>query len=208
MSGYRFSEYIPPQQQEGSGFENLLKIFMQLLTITSGDVAQALGWMNELDQRYNLTDDRYGIGDFIEDLKRKGYLEENPQEQGSFKITGKSEQKIRRSALEEIFGKLKRGNQGNHNHPRTGTGDELSADRREYRFGDAAEQIAMTDSLRNAQINHGVGDLYLTEARPGSNRDRAQDPDQHCAHDRYFALHDPVWRRPDHACQKSRHGPG
>ncbi|WP_187263225.1 vWA domain-containing protein [Pontibacter beigongshangensis] len=160
--GFRFSEYIPAPE-ENNGFESLLKLFMQLITITSGDVAEALAWLNSLDKQYNLTNDQYGMGDFIEDLKKKGYLDEDPQRQGTFKITAKSEQQIRKSALEEIFGKLKKGTKGTHATPHTGVGDEASTDQREYRFGDAIEQISMTDSLRNAQINHGLSDFMLTE---------------------------------------------
>lgn len=160
--GYRFSEYVPPQDDK-PGFESLLKIFMQLVTITSGDVGEALNWLSSLDKQYNLTSGEYGIGDFIEDLRKKGYLDEDPQRQGNFTLTAKSEQGIRKSALEEIFGKLKKGGKGSHATPHTGIGDEASTDRREYRFGDALEQISMTDSLRNAQINHGIGDLRLTE---------------------------------------------
>ncbi len=55
-------------------FESLLKIFLQLVTITSGDVGEALSWLNSLDKQYNLTNDEYGMGDFIEDLKAKGYI--------------------------------------------------------------------------------------------------------------------------------------
>ena len=69
MIGNRFTNYIPPELSNGS-FEQLLKIFMQLVTITSGDVSEALNWMNEVDRQYNLTDDEYGMGDFIEELKR------------------------------------------------------------------------------------------------------------------------------------------
>ncbi|WP_460924857.1 vWA domain-containing protein [Pontibacter brevis] len=160
--GYRFTEYIPPQDDK-PGFESLLKIFMQLVTITSGDVGEALSWLSSLDKQYNLTSDEYGIGNFIEDLRKKGYLDEDKQQQGSFKLTAKSEQGIRKSALEEIFGKLKKGGKGSHATPHTGSGDEASSDRREYRFGDSLDQISMTESLRNAQINHGIGDLRLTE---------------------------------------------
>ena len=160
--GYRFAEFIPPENEKPT-FETLLKIFLQLVTISSGDVAEALAWLSSLDKQYNLTNDEYGIGDFIEDLKKKGYLDENPQERGSFSLTAKSEQGIRRSALEEIFGKLKKGGQGSHATPHTGIGEEASTDQREYRFGDALEQISMTESIRNAQVNHGLGEFRLTE---------------------------------------------
>lgn len=161
MLGFRFSDFVPPQEPE-KGFEQLLKIFLQLITITSGDVRETLNWMSQLDKEYGLTSDDYGMGDFIEDLKRKGYLDENQQD-GSLKVTGKSEGEIRRSALEEIFGQLKRSGRGNHVTPHPGAGEEASTDMREFRFGDTAEQIAMTESLRNAQINHGLGEFMLTE---------------------------------------------
>ena len=160
-AGFRFTDYIPPEQNK-TGFESLLQIFLQLVTLTSGDVSEALSWLSSLDKQYNLTNDEYGIGNFIEDLKSKGYIDDGGQK-GEFKITGKSEQKIRKSALEEIFGKLKKSGKGNHATPHTGTGDEASTDRREFQFGDTLEQIAMTDSIRNAQLNHGLGDFYLTE---------------------------------------------
>ncbi|CAN5886425.1 VWA domain-containing protein [soil metagenome] len=160
-SGFRFTKYVPPQNGE-KGFESLLQIFLQLVTLTSGDVSEALSWLSSLDKQYGLTTDEYGIGDFIEDLKKNGYLDEN-QQTGSLSITGKSEQKIRKSALEEIFGKLKKTGKGNHATPHTGIGDELSTDRREFQFGDSVDQIDMTDSIRNAQLNHGLADFFLTE---------------------------------------------
>src|ERR1039457_7424129 len=106
MLGHNFSKYDPNQNSKSS-FEKLLDIFMQLLTYTSGDVAEALSWLTELDKEYKLTDDDYGMGDFIEDLKDKGYIDEN-RRNGTLKITAKSEQGIRKRSLEEIFGKLDR----------------------------------------------------------------------------------------------------
>ena len=160
-TGFRFTDYIPPEENK-TGFEALLDIFLQLVTISSGDVSEALAWLNSLDKQYKLTNDEYGMGNFIDDLKAKGYIDEGGQK-GEFKITGKSEQNIRKSALEEIFGKLKKGGRGNHASPHTGMGDEASTDLREFRFGDSVEQIEMTDSIRNAQLNHGLGDFFLTE---------------------------------------------
>jgi len=162
MLGYRFTKFIPPKAKNQSAFENLLDIFLQLMVITSGDVAETLRWMNELDQQYNLTNDQYGMGDFIEELKNKGYVKEDPVS-GKIEVSAKGEQQIRKNALEEIFGKLKKGSKGSHSTPFSGQGDESSADRRNYQYGDAFDQIAMTDSIRNAQINQGLGDFSLTE---------------------------------------------
>jgi uncharacterized protein with von Willebrand factor type A (vWA) domain len=161
MIGNRFTDFIP-QNVGRSSFEELLKIFLQLVTIAAGDVAEALNWMNELDREYNLTGEEYGMGDFIDEMKDKGYIKEN-EDKETFSITAKSELTIRRQSLEEIFGKLKKTARGNHRTPFSGSGDELTSDRREYNFGDTLEQIDMTDSIKNAQINHGIDDFKLTE---------------------------------------------
>jgi Ca-activated chloride channel homolog len=161
MIGNRFTKYIPQKGNEAK-FEDILKLFLQLLTISSGDVAEALNWLNQLDREYGLTDGNYGIGDFIQELKDKNYIEEN-EDGNTFHITAKSEQSIRRQSLEEIFGKLRKSTRGNHYTPYSGPGDETTADRREFYFGDSLDQIDMTDSIKNAQINHGIDEFMLTE---------------------------------------------
>lgn len=162
MIGHRFSQFIPQEEENKSDFEKLKDIFLQLIVITSGDVAEALSWLTNLDKQYDLTGEGYGIGDFIDELKDKGFItDENPE--GKFEITAKSEQKVRKSALEEIFGKLKKSGRGEHKTHFGGIGDEPSTERRDYQFGDTLEQISMTDSLRNAQINHGLDNFTMTE---------------------------------------------
>jgi Ca-activated chloride channel family protein len=160
MLGYRFRKYDPKAQ---SPFDKLFDLFKQLLTYTSGDVAEALNWLTELDKEYKLTDENYGIGDFINELRERGYIrEEQPGGEG-FVITSKTEKAIRESALERIFGKLKKGSRGNHKTNHTGVGDEQSPDLRSFQFGDSPEQLALLESFRNAQINHGIGEFMMTE---------------------------------------------
>jgi Ca-activated chloride channel homolog len=119
--------------------------------------------MGQLDRQYDLTDDSYGMGDFIDELKKKGYLSEENQD-GELKMTPKSEKSIRKQSLDEIFGKLKRSKSGgNHHTPFTGPGDEASSDLRAFQFGDDLGQISMTDSIRNAQINNGMDEFRLFE---------------------------------------------
>jgi uncharacterized protein with von Willebrand factor type A (vWA) domain len=140
----------------------MLKLFLELLQYTAGDVMEALDWMKELDERYKFTGSGYTLADFISDLKEKGYIRENenPEE---YILTARSEQSIRKRSLEEIFGKLKKGNKGNHKTFRSGTGDEINPDTRPFEFGDSPEYINVTHSLRNAQINHGIEEFRLTE---------------------------------------------
>ncbi len=90
MIGHRLIQFDPNEHGK-SKFEQLLDLFMQMLTYTNGDVGEAMQWMNQLDKQYQLTDDEYGMGDFIDELKEKGYINEN-NENGEIKITAKSEQ--------------------------------------------------------------------------------------------------------------------
>jgi len=161
MRGFNFSKYNPLEDAK-SKFEQLLDLFMQLLTYTSGDFNEAMQWMNELDKQYKLTDDDYGMGDFLEELKSKGYIEEESKN-GSIKITPKTEQGIRKKSLEEIFGKLKKTKTGNHHTFKPGGGDEINPETRPFQFGDTMEQIDFTSSIRNAQINHGIDGFKMSE---------------------------------------------
>ena len=161
MLGYRFGKFVEGENKQSS-FDKLFNLFIQLLNYTSGDVPEALNWMNELDREYNLTDDDYTMADFIEDLKRKGYIRDDDGS-GQYFITAKTERTIRRSALDEIFGKMKRSKEGNHTTRFMGNGDELSNDVREFRFGDSPDQVSMTESLQNAMVNHGILDFSLME---------------------------------------------
>jgi Ca-activated chloride channel homolog len=161
MLGYNFSKYNPNEQGK-SPFEKLLDLFLQLLTYTNGDFNEAMQWMNELDKEYKLTNNDYGIGDFLEDLKDKGYIDEK-RENGEIKITSKTEQGIRKKSLEEIFGKLKKTKQGNHHTFKPGGGDEINPETRPFQFGDTMEQIDFTSSIRNAQINHGIDSFKMQE---------------------------------------------
>jgi Ca-activated chloride channel homolog len=162
MKGFLFSKFVPDIKSTDNQFDKLLDLFLQLVVITAGSASEALAYLNNLDNHYKLTDSTYGMGDFIEDLKAKGYLNEE-NNTGKSKITPKTERQIRKNALEEIFGKLKKSQGGNHQTSFNGKGDEATTDKREFQFGDSLEQISFTDSIRNAQINHGLANFTLTE---------------------------------------------
>ncbi len=161
-SGYVFSPYESP---ELSGFDKLFDIFSELITHTSGDVDEALRWLNILDKEYSLTTEDYTMDDFIEDLKKRGYLREEiqPDGKGQLSITAKTERVLRKNALDQIFGKIKKSGSGNHMSKKSGLGDEATGELRNFQFGDSIENISITESLKNAQINHGYGDFKLTE---------------------------------------------
>ena len=160
--GFVFKNYQAPDL---SPFDKLFPIFKELITHTSGDFDEAIDWLRQLDQEYQLTDENYTIDDFIEDLKKKGYIREELKGDGSsgIGITAKTERAIRQQALDQIFGNLKRAGSGNHKTKQAGNGDEHTGEFREFHFGDGLERISLTESLRNAQINNGVDSFQLTE---------------------------------------------
>jgi uncharacterized protein with von Willebrand factor type A (vWA) domain len=161
-SGYVFTPFEAPDQ---TPFEKLFDVFSELITHTSGDVDEALDWLNILDKEYNLTTEDYTMEDFIEDLKKKGYLREEiqPDGNGQLSITAKTERVLRKNAMDQIFGNIRKNGVGNHKSKKSGQGDESTGEFRDFQFGDSFENISITESLKNAQINNGVGEFRLTE---------------------------------------------
>ena len=157
--------FKPFEAEKQSPFEKLFEIFKELITHTSGDFDEAIDWLRTLDVEYSLTDENYTIDDFIEDLKKKGYIKDDidPDGVNVTKITSKTERAIRQQALNQIFGKIKRSGSGSHKSKAIGIGDEHTGDFRNYQFGDDLNKVSVTETLRNAQINNGLGDFTLTE---------------------------------------------
>ena len=161
-SGYVFTPFEAPNQ---SPFEKLFEVFSELITHTSGDVDEALDWLKILDKEYGLTTEEYTMEDFIEDLKKKGYLREEiqPDGKGQLSITAKTERVLRKNAMDQLFGKIRKNGAGNHKSKKSGQGDESTGEFRDFQFGDSFENISITESLKNAQINNGAGEFKLTE---------------------------------------------
>ena len=160
--GFVFKSYEVDKQ---SPFEKLFEIFKELITHTSGDFDEAIDWLRSLDKEYKLTDENYTLEDFIEDLKKKGYIKEEIEgdRSGGIKITPKTERAIRQQALKLIFGNIKRSGVGNHKSKSQGIGDVHTGDFRSYQFGDSLDKISITESIRNAQINNGIDSFNLRE---------------------------------------------
>nr|WP_290854892.1 VWA domain-containing protein [Flaviramulus sp.] len=160
--GFVFKKY---EAENKSPFDKLFEVFKELITHTSGDFEEAIDWLRELDKEYKLSTPDYSIDDFIEDLKKKGYLKEeiDPDGNSSLNITAKTERAIRQQALDQIFGNIKRSGQGNHKSKSPGLGDEHTGDFRAYQFGDALDKVSMTESIKNAQISSGISDFNLSE---------------------------------------------
>jgi Ca-activated chloride channel family protein len=167
--GFIFSKHIP---EKIDPFDRVFDIFKDLLTHTSGDIDESFRWLKILDKEYSIFTNDYTILDFEEDLKKRGYIKEEiePDEDGNTGkgsgkklLTSKLENALREFALDQIFGKLKKSGIGNHRTSKLGVGDERDGENRSYQYGDDMALLNMTESLKNAQINHGINDLQLTE---------------------------------------------
>jgi Ca-activated chloride channel homolog len=160
---FRYSEWDERRHgQARTTFETLLDLFQQLLFHTGGDAAEALRWLTQLDERYNLTGEEMGLGDFIEELQNRGYLERD-EESGVVQITAKTERGLRQRSLEEIFNQLRKGGRGDHKTPFAGAGDERQPETRPYAFGDDVYNLDVTGTLSNAFRRGGIGDFSLHE---------------------------------------------
>jgi uncharacterized protein with von Willebrand factor type A (vWA) domain len=159
--GYRFQKYIP-EEDKRSIFEKLLEIFLEIMVHTSGDFDETFRWMEIVDKEHKITTPEYTLEDFKKDLMQKGYLL-NPGSSGKSSLSGKAEQLLRKRALDQIFGKLKKDSGGNHKTDFIGKGDEFTSDTREYRFGDSIQQIDFYSSIKNSQIRNGIDDFNLRQ---------------------------------------------
>ena len=160
-SGIRFTKHLAKAQ---TPFEKLFEIFKELITHTSGDFDEAIDWLRELDKEYHLTDENYSIDDFIEDLKEKAYIQPSSGSGGKgdgFSLTAKTEKLLREHALNQIFGQLKKTSSGNHKTNKSGLGQDHTGEFKAYQFGDGLDRIAVTESIKNAQIRSMGNDFTL-----------------------------------------------
>ncbi len=152
--------------QAETPFDTLWDLFQQLLSISGGDVAQSLRWLNDLDDEYEITDqfeDGYGLGDFIDELKERGYIEFD-DENSIMVPTAKTDRSIRKKSLEEIFNQLKKGNKGGHKTPHTGRGLERQPETRSWSPGDDISQIDSSGTMMNMLRHSSLDQFNLRES--------------------------------------------
>ena len=142
-------------------FDRLFELFQQLLEHTAGDANEALNWLTQLDNKYSISDEKMGIGDFIEELKKRGYVEEDAL--GVPNMTARMERTIRSRSLEEIFRQLRKGGRGNHKTPFVGKGDERLPETRNWKFGDDVSLLDITGTLANSLKRSGINEWNLAQ---------------------------------------------
>ena len=139
---YRYGELPLDLLQSLLTYEELLKLFLDLVSRLGGDVEQAMQWMREL-QRRGIIGENIDLEAFRAALEKQGIVGRDGD--GNLTLMGAGERRIRRNALEEIFSSLQKAGPGLHSIPRAGTGAETLPETRPYEFGD---DIARLDGMR------------------------------------------------------------
>jgi len=159
---FRYSEWREGNEKSKLTFDELMKLFSQLLMHTNGDVNQALQWLTDLDKEHRIFEDDEGMGfdEFLEWLKKEGYIEEFND---ILALTHKGSRRIRQDALKEIFTSLKKRSFGEHESPFSGQGIERLSETKPYQFGDEAANIDFASTIKNAIKREGLDEFNLKE---------------------------------------------
>jgi len=155
---YRFTQFDPSVLKE-ERFEQLRRLFNQLLMRTGGDVEAALDWLRRLWEQHDFFGGEVGFEEFKDFLEEKGYLRET--EEGTLEITSKGEISIRSDALTEIFTSLKKDSLGDHRTDESGVGFDVLPETRPFEFGDRINDIHYVESIKNGVIRHGLNDFHV-----------------------------------------------
>jgi uncharacterized protein with von Willebrand factor type A (vWA) domain len=139
---YRYGELPLDLLQSLLTYEELLKLFLDLVSRLGGDVEQAMQWMKEL-QRRGIIGQNVDLEAFRAALEKQGIVGRDGE--GNLMLLGSGERRIRRNALEEIFTSLQKAGPGLHSIPRAGTGSEPLPETRPWEFGD---DVARLDGIR------------------------------------------------------------
>src|SRR5712691_6593460 len=143
---YRYSDYPVDLLRALLTYQELVKLFLQLVLQTGGDVEEALRWMKYLQDR-GIIDPGIDLEEFRKELQKNEIVEDR---NGTLTLTAGGERRIRRSALEEIFTSLSKSGPGYHTIPRAGGGGELLPETRPYEFGDNPAAIDGVRTIGNA----------------------------------------------------------
>ena len=128
-------------------FEELLKLFLDLVTRLGGDVGEALDVMRRLQER-GILDPNLDLDAFVAALEEKGIVGRDGE--GGLALAAAGERQIRRAAFEEIFSSLQKSGSGLHALPRAGTGTELLEETRPWEFGDDLSRLDGVRTVTNA----------------------------------------------------------
>src|SRR3981081_507163 len=116
---HRYSYLDPDYIRQLLAELGLRRLFNQLLLQSGGDVDEAMRWMRLLQQRGYIDPD-VDLDAFFAQLTEENVIEEDGE--GNLGLAAAGERQIRRDALDEIFGGLKKSAAGYHSVATAGVG--------------------------------------------------------------------------------------
>lgn len=150
---HRYFHLDPALLQELLAGMNLRRLFNQLILASGGDVEQAREWMRYLQEQGYLPE-TLDLEELFQALADEQVI--GKDQDGDWQLTSVGERRIRRSAFEEVFEGLRRGDAGYHGVAKAGEGTEKLPETRPFRFGDELNHLDMGRSLHNSlRRNHG-----------------------------------------------------
>jgi Ca-activated chloride channel homolog len=157
----RYSHLDPSLIQRLLNELGLRRLFNHLLLQAAGDVEEAMRWMRELQARGYLDPD-LDLDEFFARLLEQNVIAHDGE--GNLMLGAGGERQIRRDALDEIFGGLKKSIGGHHSVSNAGQGTERLTETRPYQFGDDPMGIDSVRSIRNAMRHSDPADpITITE---------------------------------------------
>ena len=158
---HRYSYLDPALIQQLLNEMGLRRLFNNLLLQSGGDVEEAMRWMRALQERGYL-DPNVDLDAFFARLVDEELIGEDRN--GSLVIGPAGERQIRRDALDEIFGGLKKSTTGYHSISTAGQGSERLTETRPYQFGDDPMSLDGVRTLQNAmKKGDPSADISITE---------------------------------------------
>jgi Ca-activated chloride channel homolog len=153
-------QYLDPDLLRAMAAElDLMRLFQKLLLMVGGDVAEAKRWLREL-QRQGVIPEGVDADALLARLEEENLVERDAS--GEVVLSAAGRERMRRSAFEEVFGALKRGETGYHPVVAAGEGVERLGETRPWQFGDEVSSIDGARSTENA-LRRTMGGLELTE---------------------------------------------
>ena len=158
---FRYGYLDPSLIQLALNELGLRRLFNHLLLQSGGDVEEAMRWMRALQERGYIDPD-VDLDAFFARLVDEQLIATDSE--GNVFLAAGGERQIRRDALDEIFGGLKKSASGYHSVNTAGEGTERLTETRAYHFGDDPTTIDGIRTVQNALRNGDPSDdITITE---------------------------------------------
>jgi uncharacterized protein with von Willebrand factor type A (vWA) domain len=159
MVAFRYERLDPDLLRRTREFQDLLRLFQDLVLQAGGDAERALGWLKRLQELGHLPG-RIDLQDFRDRLVQEGFVHAPA---GFPVLTPKGERSIRQDALARVFGGLAKAGRGEHRIPRSGEGGERLPETRPWADGDDVADLDAGRTLHNALRRSGI-EMRIGEA--------------------------------------------